>query len=434
MKYTRTNWKIVEGCLEESVYYDTSSDVDNLLEAQPLLLTKPDIYDDHSAPCEISIYFREKHNIFRVYVRSTAQAYEIYLSSNQQTSSKYLCTVHCKAVIEDISTNQIHYEATTDIAEVDPCLSLTICFPSIYASNYIYIDEIYVYADPIETFDPCQASISAMLLSSLAKLPNSSTIPNEHSPEEKSVMQEASTSNTTNIISDSYHEQSEVNHNAIEYHNQLCICMKKLKDDLVTNVDRLEILCSKLEEKPLKPFDSEMRMQKLEQKLDSLAIKNESSYHCFCSRKDSVGSNVWDLKNNDSKNEMSEKYDEQTGALSFDDLSSLSAIAYEEDSDMIVKSPKFVSMFDSEGTFSKTCLKLNTDSFEEGDDECFGENMELNKDNYVEAIAESMETEWDVLLCDVKKCTQDRDWVADLSLELMQTDISDTTLAEIVTE
>ncbi|XP_072951506.1 uncharacterized protein [Typha angustifolia] len=96
-----SNWIPVYGSLEESVSLETSD-----LDASPpascgLLLRRPP--GDDSSPCEITVCFRVKHEIHRVYVRSAARVYEIYYATDQENTSKnYLCTVSCDLAIKEV--------------------------------------------------------------------------------------------------------------------------------------------------------------------------------------------------------------------------------------------------------------------------------------------------------------------------------------------
>ncbi|KAL5198493.1 hypothetical protein ABZP36_002005 [Zizania latifolia] len=201
--------------VEDVVSFETSADD---AEAVPLAVVlerpAPD-GDGDTPPCEVTVYFREKYEIHRVYVRSTARIYEIYYTTDPKDSSKdYLCTVRCgRAVkepllsaeesmtqwISDASTSEkheqetksvsssidedswvevkipelpveknipksqepnaigarqetalTHYEATAEITDASPCVSLTIRLLSLQSKTSVHIEEIYIFADPIE--------------------------------------------------------------------------------------------------------------------------------------------------------------------------------------------------------------------------------------------------------------------------------------------
>ncbi|KAG1368748.1 hypothetical protein COCNU_14G012160 [Cocos nucifera] len=214
------NWIAAEGSLRDSISFETSDEDAPPLTSSGLLLVRPP--SDDSQPCEVTIFFREKHEIHRVYVRSTARVYEIYYAADQQNKSKeYLCTVRCgpatreamspsssdgamtksqngndgtmekhekmarsdsnnsvedgwvevqvpdspqqndqsnalsKKFDRNSSANfQIHHEATAEISDASPCVSLTLRLLSLQAKTCVHVEEIYIYADPVDSPNP----------------------------------------------------------------------------------------------------------------------------------------------------------------------------------------------------------------------------------------------------------------------------------------
>lgn len=413
-----TNWNITEGSLHESISYDTSADAENLSEAEPLLLTTPDVGGD-SPPCEVTIYFKEKHEIHRIYVRSTARVFEIYISYNQQDNSEYLCTVKCGAVIEvvpetsnetasipeqlvrnasslsvedgwvkvkDLNSqehstlkecdgeinclqNQVHYEATAEISNVDPCLTLTVRLLSIQTKDRVHINEIYVYADPVESHDtdPSANTIQnsgtsalfATLLPSLMQLSKSSTNQNTRASEEtsvrkqlyseektaqaknptneKSLIHEALTSSTPVKNSSPVQEQTEIKYYVDQNTGHVYTRIEKVLNELIVKVDRVESFCSSFEEKLLKPLDSmEKKIQQLEQKLDSLTKENKSSNQCFCSTSASSKSSECDPE------DEGDPTFENIEPKEYADDAACSMIKSESRPGLIIKAPEFV--------------------------------------------------------------------------------------------
>ncbi|XP_010241251.1 PREDICTED: uncharacterized protein LOC104585909 [Nelumbo nucifera] len=241
-----TNWIVEQGCLENSITFESSvSPIDEDVDASSRdhLLLKPDSPD--SGPCEIKIIFRQKHEVRQVYVRSTARVYEIYYATNQQSSNEYLCTVRCGIVAKSEivhhtndsgetivanpmkeekvkngshnSTNeddwvevkvpdspsldsnatflpkknelnmdrsiQDLYEATAEITDASPCTSLTLRLLSLQTKGCLHLQEIYIFADPVESSDsdhevglmekPAGSSLMAMLVPTLLQLSKS---------------------------------------------------------------------------------------------------------------------------------------------------------------------------------------------------------------------------------------------------------------------
>ncbi|XP_062188499.1 uncharacterized protein LOC133891769 [Phragmites australis] len=203
------------GAVEDAVSFETS---DYDAEASPsgvVLSRPPPDGDGDTPPCEVTVCFRGKYEIHRVYVRSTARIYEIYHSTDAKGTSKdYLCTVRCGLAINepqpsgeesmaqwssnastskkheetknvssssdeeswvdvkipespvgnDTSESQernavgtyqenalAHYEATAEMTDVSPCVSLTVRLLSLQSKASVHIEEIYIFADPVES-------------------------------------------------------------------------------------------------------------------------------------------------------------------------------------------------------------------------------------------------------------------------------------------
>ncbi|KAK3125413.1 hypothetical protein QOZ80_7BG0604560 [Eleusine coracana subsp. coracana] len=194
--------------VEDAVSFETS---DEDAEESPagVVLTRPDTDEDGDAPpCEVTVSFRGMYEIHRVYVRSTARIYEIYHSTNTKSAGKdYLCTVRCglatkepqpsgeesnastsekhehemKSISSSSSddswvdvkipespnntseskernvagscqdNNLAHYEATAEMTDVSPCVSLTVRLLSLQSKTSVHIEEIYIFADPVES-------------------------------------------------------------------------------------------------------------------------------------------------------------------------------------------------------------------------------------------------------------------------------------------
>ncbi|XP_024025799.1 uncharacterized protein LOC21395713 isoform X1 [Morus notabilis] len=204
-----TNWTAVHGTLVNTITFDSSlSPIDghdetidlNSVANRPLIL-RPYALD--AGPCEITVTFTQKHEVQQIYVKSTARVYEIYYESDLQSGKEYLCTVRCGIAARDVDSEealspnlkgahdnplqenlrndgnrtssedewvdvrvpdgkkdnslplmtQDYYEATAQISDAHPCRSLTIRLLSVQSKDSVYIDEVYVFADPVDSTD-----------------------------------------------------------------------------------------------------------------------------------------------------------------------------------------------------------------------------------------------------------------------------------------
>ncbi|KAF3490248.1 hypothetical protein F2Q69_00055976 [Brassica cretica] len=189
----------------------------------PLLLLPPVPNGD---PCEITstvldppftftsdITFAQEHELRQVYIRSTARVYEVYYTKKKRDDREYLCTVRCGvAMTEDeevlkitpliespasenglepvkddlvevksgendlLSVPQLGqqdlFEATAEIDDAEPCVSVTLRLLSLQDKRCALVDEVYVFADPdlfeataeIDDAEPC-VSVTLRLLS-----------------------------------------------------------------------------------------------------------------------------------------------------------------------------------------------------------------------------------------------------------------------------
>lgn len=252
----------------------------------------------------------------------------------------------------DIPAMPIHYEATADISDYSPCISLKVRLLSIQTKACVRIEEIYVYADPVEpsntnTTDSMgesmgRSSLLAMLVPSLMQLSKSRGGQDKCSSEEGRSLKYQDGSEKTAQTENSqrgktaaqgeYSEKSpddkpgisqrqtaieskdarsepiqevtaphQVPYSLADYNNcRACNRLEKVLDELVLKVGRVEAFCSKFEENMLKPLSCmEQRLQQLELKLDTLAAKTQSSEKCVCSRGSILESNEYDSKIND---------------------------------------------------------------------------------------------------------------------------------------
>ncbi|XP_021280479.1 uncharacterized protein LOC110413825 [Herrania umbratica] len=351
----------------------------------PLILcpTSP----DSTTPCEITIAFAQKHEVRQVYVRSTARVYEIYNAPKHQGSNEYLFTVRCgiasrdeevlhaanpdeaalahlkeankesdeKRLKNDSSSNsneddwvevkapdtpvldsgssvpsnfsvssQDLYEATAEINDTNPCMSITLRLLSLQNKGCVCVDELYVFGDPVESDDSenevgqmgnaAGSSLMAMLAPTLLQLSKTAGlrhIQNEDSfgTKENEKTQENGPKtieplNCANKIpqegrpslanqQESIASTIELNRHEIppqlkdrEAKGDLsCGHIEKFLEHLVSRVSRVEDFLSKFEENMLKPISSiDSRLQRVEQQLEELTKKPKNSELPSCTR------------------------------------------------------------------------------------------------------------------------------------------------------
>ncbi|KAI3448881.1 hypothetical protein Pfo_005546 [Paulownia fortunei] len=369
--------------VESSDYPIDESDMETTARKSPLVL-KPPVPD--SGPCEIKICFEQKYDIGQIYVRSTARVYEVYYAHSPHSSNEYLCTVRCgvaerdekllqtnciedvaeehgecllgevteetvtdegnivtseddwvtikvpevgrSSVSDKINTNRMKniqdiYEATAQISDADPCSLLTIRLLSLQDKGHAYVDEVYVFADPVESTDSgneamlagssTQGSLMAMFVPTLLQLSKSavSQVQDKHASNEllkddkmetgSRRIDEVDVGLEVNQVHKQYVKPKELDMDTAESaelqeHTSTKKCVEPINmnhlppghleralEQLISRVSRVEDICSRFEEKMLKPIESiEARLQNVEQQLEKLA-KN-SNYiglpHC----------------------------------------------------------------------------------------------------------------------------------------------------------
>ncbi|RLN33207.1 uncharacterized protein C2845_PM03G10240 [Panicum miliaceum] len=163
------------GAVEGAISLETS-DEDAEATAAGVVLSRPLPDGDGDAPpCEVTVSFRGKYEIHWVYVRSSARIYELYHSTDTKGTSKdYLCTVRCGLAVKEPQpcgeesmsqrsggaptsdkreheTKSAHYEATAEMTDVSPCVSLTVRLLSLQSKTSVHIEEICIFADPVES-------------------------------------------------------------------------------------------------------------------------------------------------------------------------------------------------------------------------------------------------------------------------------------------
>ncbi|KAK9068884.1 hypothetical protein SSX86_013000 [Deinandra increscens subsp. villosa] len=364
---SETCWTVSRGSLDSVVSFESFDfpiDSESTARKPPLLLIPP-ISSDFE-PCEIKLNFTQKHEIRQVYVRSTARVYEIYYAPALQCDNEYLCTVRCSAAsIEDNSTPatdvkeaisvnsegpgdilpkarvigenkvgtneddwvevklplcpdqalnnsqnyQDFYEATAEINDSEPCMSLTIRLLSLQSKGCVYVDEVYVFADPVDSDDSENQTVNAetssgsslmtMLVPTLLGLTKSRSVQlhdqNSSNAVGKLIKTEVEATTSTNSVNLA-HQQDEMLRKPIEAKAELTRSQlpastpdkDKVRDlttrnefsynkteilleQLVSRVSRIEDICMRFEENMLKPLNNmEARLQRVEQQVELL--------------------------------------------------------------------------------------------------------------------------------------------------------------------
>ncbi|KAK4359749.1 hypothetical protein RND71_021978 [Anisodus tanguticus] len=381
-----TNWTISRGSLEDSITFDSSDspidDPESTTHVSPLILHRP---SPDSSPCEIKLCFMQKHEIRQVYVRSTARVYEIYYAPTLQSDNEYLCTVRCTVAERDgeflqasesevvtpqylkedyigkpteggvtadaklcpseddwvevkvpdspFIGNKDLYEATAQIDDVDPCMSLTIRFLSLPNKGSICIDEVYIFGDPIDSNEvenpavPMEnqaSSFMAMLIPTLLQLSKSGI---SQKQQDKDVFDSQRKENEVEIavrtsdFADAKKENEQGKRMSDDHILQLDVTDKPVAEpthsqplahqnlsrenhnisttsndasqgrivgaieQLLDRVSRIENIFLRFEEKMVSPMNSiEMRLQRLEQQVEILAKNSQYSGVASCTR------------------------------------------------------------------------------------------------------------------------------------------------------
>ncbi|KAL6560488.1 hypothetical protein OROGR_004047 [Orobanche gracilis] len=357
--------------VESSDYPITEPNPETASRKSPLVLKPP---TPDSGPCEMQICFDRKYDVGQIYVRSTARVYEVYYAHSPQSSNEYLCTVKCgvaerdeellqTSCIEDAveenseclseeiteetiadgenivpsedewvkiklpevgtssvlphknkstnNTNKDLYEATAQISDADPCSVLTIRLLSLQDKDLLYIDELYVFVNPIESIDlrhekvlagnSSESSLMAMFVPALLQLSRSSVrqvddkctydkvlnnVKMENGPRRTDV---ADVGLETNEVNEQYAKPKELEKDilkeTVNRNDSPQGHLERALEQLMSRMSRVEDICLRFEEKLLKPIESiEARLQRVEHQLQKLA--DNSNYYGFprCTR------------------------------------------------------------------------------------------------------------------------------------------------------
>ncbi|KAM7262820.1 hypothetical protein ACFE04_000503 [Oxalis oulophora] len=361
-----TNWIVASGSIENAITFESSSSVDDhdddprSSSSLPLILRPP---ASNSSFCEITISVKQKHELRQVYVRSTARLYEIYYASDLKSSNEYLCTVRCGIATKDedvlsvphsdvadvassmsatqkvddrnlktegssSSTNedgwveikipnnfngqsskknhQEFYEATAEMSDTDPCASLTIRLLSLQNKECVCIDEIYVFADPVDPIETksqasetpqnlAGSSLMAMLVPTILQLSKAHGKQTSDRGREHRINEVDPKSNEATIVSETQQDSKSSSDDQQEAESRHQVIpqqtsnpqtkpdlswdrMEKVLGQLVSRVSRVEEFMLRFEERMLKPINSiDERLQQVEQQIEGLTAKLQIS-------------------------------------------------------------------------------------------------------------------------------------------------------------
>ncbi|KAG6411435.1 hypothetical protein SASPL_129517 [Salvia splendens] len=350
-------------------------DSENTATKFPLILKPPSPDFGH---CEIKICFKQKYEVRQIYVRSTARAYEIYYATSPNSINEYLSTVRCgvaerddkvlqTSCVEDfaevhgdslsgdvaaetassggstatseddwvnikvpgrsspasdktstvgVNNVQDFYEATAQISDSEPCLSLTIRLLSLHDKGHVYVDEVYVFVDPVESTDSgngaalagglAQSSLMAMFMPTLLQLSKSGVSRAQEKSDEvlKNRNMELVSTTTDRIDSPQQvlkpkevckDDTESAEHQQHTSAKKYCMAanessfqpshLETAMEQLVSRLSRVEVICLRFEEKMLKPIERiEERLQQVENQLEKLSKSSHEFGLPHCTR------------------------------------------------------------------------------------------------------------------------------------------------------
>ncbi|CAN8265783.1 unnamed protein product [Cochlearia groenlandica] len=340
----------------------------------PLILLPP---APNGEPCEITITFEQAHELRQVYIRSTAKVYEVYYTKKLGHDREYLCTVRCgiamraeevlqipliesaasESPVKDVSmerkvkdnggngrTNeddwvevksgdaslmindkdmlsmpQDFFEATAEINDAEPCISITLRLLSLQDKRCALVNEVYIFADPIDqseieqeeaskTGNSSSSALMAMFMPTILQLSRGKYVRKE---QDRQISENSNNKNpgTLGISGDfgktvnTLHQEKDFSSadykgaslpviaNTLANHvdatrvseaetkpGMSCNNVETMLHQLVNKVSRIETILTSFEEQMLKPISSiDARLQLVEKKLEQLSKKSFES-------------------------------------------------------------------------------------------------------------------------------------------------------------
>lgn len=204
--------------------------------------------------------------------------------------------------------NQVLFEAAAEISDVDPVLSITLRLLSIQSGDYIYMDEVYVFSDPVvssytdssaKTLENSSGNaLMSILVPTLLQLSKSrmnhmqdrydsaeGDRTKHQIPENKSIATPTTATNASEGVQSTMLNEASIHMSKPEVPLQTldskrspystsgeicCNHMERSLYELVSRVAKIEHFCLRFEENLLKPISSmEARLVNIEQQLES---------------------------------------------------------------------------------------------------------------------------------------------------------------------
>lgn len=210
---------------------------------------------------------------------------------------------------------QALYEATAQMSDVNPCISLTLRLLSLERKDCVYVDEVYVFADPADSAElenqastaenSAGSSLMAMFMPTLLQLSKTRNVNQMQDSRMIGSKSSDSTSVPTKIETDvkpcipdrQEVKFQDVNRDTTQSQIPLQVPVTESKSDttyrhiersvdlLLSRMGRIEDLLLGFEEKMVKPISSiEARLERVEQQLEILSKESQNSGLSSCAR------------------------------------------------------------------------------------------------------------------------------------------------------
>ncbi|KAL5708179.1 hypothetical protein ACHQM5_019001 [Ranunculus cassubicifolius] len=206
-------------------------------------------------------------------------------------------------------SNQDIYEATAEITDSSPCISITLRLLSLRTKGCIQLEEIYIFGEPVDptesddNVDPLksseQSSMMSMLVPTLLQLSKTGMMKRTEEKHASNMRQELkpqedeSAGQTTGSTS---HKEAQPNVPSQQVNvepvkgpgpgnGSSSSRMENVLDQLLSRIGRIEAFCSNIEENMLKPIcNIESRLERIEQQMELLTTRNQVSEFYPCTR------------------------------------------------------------------------------------------------------------------------------------------------------
>ncbi|XP_031745252.1 uncharacterized protein LOC101211395 isoform X2 [Cucumis sativus] len=221
-----------------------------------------------------------------------------------------------ESVANSVMIRQDFYEATAEITNANPCTSLTIRLLSLQNKSLVYVDEIYVFANPVDLEEEgppensaqnSQSSLMSMLVPTLLQLSKTTGSSKNNdgrnsNPEGVHLLPKIGPEplNSTNSVTGLQQQEEKESERSVrqpEVHLQVPVKDKMHNENeplhrienilgqLVSRMDRIENCFLRFEENMLKPINSiDGRLKQVEQQLELLTKESHGSEWPSCYR------------------------------------------------------------------------------------------------------------------------------------------------------